>query len=69
MKLRNYLIALMTSAIILSANAQVISFSMETEMSSKNTPEGWTEVELPKDLPSFTEANTFYITSYGAVTT
>jgi polygalacturonase len=51
-----------------SSMAQVISFSMEAEKNSKNTPEGWNEVQLPKDLPSFTETNTFYITSYGAST-
>ena len=48
--------------------AQVISFSMDEEATSKNTPEGWTEVQLPQNLPAFTEANTFYITNYGAST-
>ena len=48
--------------------AQVISFSMDEEATSKNTPEGWTEVQLPQNLPTFTEANTFYITNYGAST-
>ena len=51
-----------------STVAQVINFSMEAEKTNKNTPEGWNEVQLPKDLPTFTEANTFYITSYGAST-
>ena len=46
--------------------AQVISFSMEEEKTAKNTPDGWAEVNLPKDLPTFTEANTFYITDFGA---
>ena len=49
--------------------AQVIRFSMDEEAASKNTPEGWNEVQLPKDLPTFTESNTFYITNYGASTT
>ena len=49
-----------------STVAQVINFSMEAEKTNKNTPEEWNEVQLPKDLPTFTEANTFYITSYGA---
>ncbi len=49
-----------------SMMAQVISFSMEEEKSVKNTPDGWAEVNLPKDLPTFTEANTFYITDFGA---
>ena len=48
--------------------AQVISFSMEEEATSKNTPEGWTEVQLPQNLPTFTETNTFNITNYGAST-
>ena len=48
--------------------AQVINFSMEEEAANKNTPEGWKEVDLPKDMPSFTADNTFYITSYGAST-
>lgn len=51
------------------ANAQAISFSMEAEAAAKNTPDGWTEVDLPKDLPTFTTANTFYITDFGASTT
>lgn len=52
-----------------TALAQEISFSMEQEAASKNTPEGWKEVDLPKNLPAFTADNTFYITSYGATTT
>ena len=51
-----------------SLTAQVISFSMEEEAASKNTPEGWKEVDLPKSLPTFTADNTFYITNYGAST-
>ena len=51
-------------------DAQVISFSMEAEAAGKNTPEGWKEVDLPKGLPAFTEANTFYINDaqFGAST-
>lgn len=48
--------------------AQVISFSMEEDAASKNTPKGWKEVDLPKNLPTFTADNTFYITNYGAST-
>lgn len=49
--------------------AQVIPFSMEEEAAQQNTPEGWTAVRLPQNLPTLTEQNTFYITSYGATTT
>ena len=49
-------------------NAQVVSFSMDEEKASQNTPEGWTAVQLPQNLPTLTETNTFYITSYGAST-
>ena len=61
---------IVTTCIICSNTlmAQVISFSMDEEATSKNTPEGWTEVQLPQNLPAFTEANTFYITNYGAST-
>lgn len=69
MKKRNYLLSLMTLTATLTVNAQVISFSMDAEKSDKNTPEGWTEVNLPQDLPAFTETNTFYITDFGASTT
>ncbi len=48
--------------------AQTISFSMDAEKAAKNTPEGWKEVDLPQNLPTFTTDNTFYITSYGAST-
>lgn len=51
-----------------TSTAQVINFTMETEATEKNTPEGWTEVALPQGLPTFTTANTFYITTYGAST-
>lgn len=68
MIIRNALIVLMSFATVLVADAQVISFSLEAETASKNTPEGWKEVELP-NLPAFTAANTFYITDYGATKT
>lgn len=51
------------------ASAQVVPFSMAEEAATQNTPEGWTAVSLPTGLPTFTEANTFYITAYGASTT
>ena len=69
MKKQNYFITLMMLAASVVANAQAISFSMEAEAAAKNTPDGWTEVDLPKDLPTFTTANTFYITDFGASTT
>lgn len=43
-------------------SATVIPFSMDAEAAGKNTPEGWTEVQLPANLPAITEANTFVIT-------
>ncbi len=51
-----------------AVQAQSISFSMTDEAAAKNTPEGWTEVQLP-NIPAITAANTFYITDYGASTT
>ncbi|WP_081773280.1 glycoside hydrolase family 28 protein [Prevotella sp. P6B4] len=53
----------------ITLSAQVIDFSMAEEIAGKNTPEGWTEVNLPQSLPTFTDANTFYITDFGATTT
>ena len=54
-----------------AAMAQTISFSLEAEMADKNTPEGWKEVDLPKNLPAFTADNPFYINDaqFGASTT
>lgn len=43
-------------------SATVIPFSMAAEATEKNTPAGWTEVQLPANLPAITEANTFVIT-------
>ena len=47
-------------------NAQT-AFSLESEAANQNTPDGWTAVDLPT-LPTFTSANTFDITTYGATT-
>ena len=38
-----------------------------SEQKAKNTPEGWTAVELPQ-MPAITSANTFNIINYGAST-
>ena len=62
------LCTLLLSLTAMQLNAQVISFSMTDEASNQNTPAGWTAVQLPTGLPTFTTANTFYITSYGAST-
>ncbi len=62
------LVTLLFSAMTLQGNAQ-IAFSMTDEETGKNTPAGWTAVELPKGLPAITAANTFDITNYGAATT
>ena len=62
---------LLTVALLsLHAMATVIPFSMDAEAAGKNTPEGWTAVQLPTGLPTITEANTFVITdaAYGAST-
>ncbi|MBO4660898.1 MAG: hypothetical protein J5610_05520, partial [Prevotella sp.] len=48
-------------------NAQT-AFSLESEAANQNTPDGWTAVDLPTGLPTFTSANTFDITTYGAST-
>ena len=65
-----FLTAIMMAFATEVVNAQAISFSMEAEAAGKNTPEGWKEVDLPKNLPTFTEANTFYINAeeFGAST-
>lgn len=69
MRRRYFLMTILMTVAIQSARPQVISFSMEAEAAGKNTPEGWTEVDLPKGLPEFTTANTYYITDFGASTT
>ena len=53
---------------IQTLSAQAIAFSMAEEQASQNTPEGWSAVQLPKNIPDITESNTFYITNYGAST-
>ncbi|MBO7455692.1 MAG: hypothetical protein J6T76_04745 [Paludibacteraceae bacterium] len=55
---------LLIAVVLLSmhALATVIPFSMDAEAAGKNTPEGWTAVQLPTGLPAITEANTFAIT-------
>ena len=67
MKRTNIFVLLSLAAFHLS-NAQTIRFSMEAEAADKNTPEGWTAVDLPQGIPAITEANTFYITNFGAST-
>ena len=42
--------------------ATVYPFSMAEEAANQNTPSGWTAVQLPANLPTLTEANTFVIT-------
>lgn len=62
--------ALLLAIALLSmqAMAAVIPFSMDAEAADKNTPAGWTAVQLPTGLPTITETNTFVITAYGAKT-
>lgn len=67
-KAPKFLLAICLTVCVQALCAQVIPFSMDAEQDSKNTPEGWTEVRLPQNLPAITEANTFYITAYGAST-
>jgi len=62
---------LLTIALLsMHLSATVIPFSTAAEATEKNTPEGWAEVQLPANLPTLTEANTFVITdaAYGAST-
>ena len=58
------LAALMTLPVL--AKAQTFA-GITAEQNAQNTPEGWTDVELPQ-LPAITSANTFNITNYGAST-
>lgn len=48
------------------ANAQTFA-GISAEQKAQNTPDGWTEVQLPQ-LPEITAANTFNIKDYGAST-
>lgn len=57
------LAALMTLPVL--AKAQTTFAGITAEQNAQNTPEGWTDVELPQ-LPVITSANTFNITNYGA---
>ena len=62
------LFTLFTIAMVQCLSAQVIAFNMDAEQQQQNTPTGWNAVQLPKNLPTLTEENTFYITNYGATT-
>ena len=53
-------------ALPMIAKAQTFA-GITAEQNAKNTPEGWTAVELPQ-LPAITSANTFNIKDYGAST-
>jgi len=66
---RKPMLTLLLLTLCSTLTAQVISFSLAEEQSSQNTPADWQAVNLPQNLPTFTESNTFYITSYGASTT
>lgn len=59
------LAALMTLPVL--AKAQTTFAGITAEQNAQNTPEGWTDVELPQ-LPAITSANTFNIKDYGAST-
>lgn len=59
------LAALMTLPVL--AKAQTTFAGITAEQNAKNTPEGWTAVELPQ-MPAITSANTFNIKDYGAST-
>lgn len=54
-------------ALPMFAKAQTFA-GITAEQNAQNTPEGWTDVELPQ-LPAITSANTFNIKDYGASTT
>lgn len=53
-------------ALPMFAKAQTFA-GITAEQNAQNTPEGWTDVELPQ-LPAITSANTFNIKDYGAST-
>lgn len=71
MDMKKTILLLAVALLSMHATATVIPFSMDAEASGKNTPEGWTAVQLPTGLPAITEANTFVITDapYNASTT
>ena len=62
MDMKKTILLLAVALLSMHATATVIPFSMDAEASGKNTPEGWTAVQLPTGLPAITEANTFVIT-------
>ena len=43
--------------------AALIPFSLDAESAAQHTPEGWNAVQLPTNIPTITEANTFVITN------
>ena len=61
MKKAHLLLAVTMLSMHLSAT--VIPFSMAEEAANQNTPDGWTAVQLPTNIPAITEANTFVITA------
>ncbi len=68
--MKKSILLLAVALLSMHAMATVIPFSMDAEAAGKNTPDGWTDVQLPTGLPTITEANTFVITdaAYGAST-
>lgn len=56
------ILLLVVALLSMRLSATVIPFSMAAEAADKNTPAGWSEVQLPANLPAITEANTFVIT-------
>ena len=56
------LMVLIAGAMLSMQVMAVIPFSIDAEVAGKNTPSGWTEVQLPTGIPAITEANTFVIT-------
>ncbi len=68
--MKKTILLLAVAMLSLKLSATVIPFSMAAEAAEKNTPNGWTDVQLPANLPAITEANTFVITDaqFGAST-
>lgn len=68
----NKLLTILLGTLLLTTAPQQttaqIAFSMAEEQANQNTPEGWTAVQLPQNIPAITTANTFNITDYGAST-
>ena len=68
----NKLLTILLGALLFTTAPQQttaqIAFSMAEEQANQNTPEGWTAVQLPQNIPAITTANTFNITDYGAST-